>query len=61
MDDYLMQLIKNHRYDVDDVMPLVGFYLARMREISAVRLIVTGKAVGAAEEGIRSRLRATYA
>ena len=50
MDDYLMQLIKNHRYDVDDVMPLVGFYLARVREISAVRLIVTGKAVGAAEE-----------
>lgn len=61
MDDYLLQLIKNHRYDVDNVMPLVGFYLARMREISAVRLIVTGKAVGAAEEGIRSRLRATYA
>ena len=42
-------------------MPVVGFYLARLGEISAVRLIVTGKAVGAAEEGIRSRLRATYA
>lgn len=61
MDDYLFSLIEPHRFDIDSVLPLISYFMAREREAAAVRLIVTAKAVNAPQEALNSRLRALYA
>lgn len=60
-EDYQTALFRTHRYEVDTILPLVGYWLAREREAGAVRLIITAKAVGAGETALRLRLRMLYA
>lgn len=60
-DDYLIGLIRAHRYVPASVLPLIGYFLAREREASAVRLIATAKAAHVDQEHITERLRELYA
>lgn len=59
-DDYLLSLIRPHRYEPTSVLPLVGYLLARTRESQAIRLLATAKAAGAGQDKIFARLRALY-
>jgi V/A-type H+-transporting ATPase subunit C len=59
-DNYLMQLIKLGKYDMQSLRPVLGYYLAREQEAKCVRLIVTAKRNGLAEQVIAERLREVY-
>ena len=59
-DDYLLSLIRPHRYEPTSVLPLIGYLLARTRESQAIRLLATAKAAGAGQDKIFARLRALY-
>ncbi len=60
-DDYLLGLIRPHRYETSSILPLIGYLLAREREAAALRLIVTAKDARVSEEAVLTRLRALYA
>lgn len=59
-DDYLISLLRPHRYKPTSILPLVGYLLARTRESQAVRLLVTAKAASVSQDKILARLRALY-
>ncbi len=59
-DDDLLSLVNSHRHDVLTIFPLIGYYLARQREASAVRLILTVKRNGLDDSVIQERLRKLY-
>lgn len=59
-DDYLLSLIKPHRYDVTTIYPIVGYLLAKQREAQAIRLIITVKRNGLDDAVIGERLRELY-
>ena len=61
LDDYLLSLVRPGRYNVEGLLPLVGYFLACEREATAVRLIAAAKAVGASVEKLEENLRQTYA
>lgn len=59
-DDYLISLIRPHRYEPTSILPLIGYLLARTRESQAIRMLATGKAAGVGQEMLLARLRALY-
>lgn len=59
-EDYLLGLLRPHRYEPTSILPLVGYLLARTRESQAVRLLATAKATGVSQEKLSSCLRALY-
>ena len=59
-DDYLLSLIKPHRYDVTTIYPIVGYLFAKRREAQAIRLIITVKRNGLDDAVIGERLRELY-
>lgn len=59
-DDYLMLLVKSHRYERMTIFPIVGYLFAREREAKAVRLILTVKRNGLDDAVIQERLRELY-
>ncbi|MEF9894247.1 MAG: V-type ATPase subunit [Clostridia bacterium] len=59
-DDYLLGLLRPHRYEPTSVLPLIGYLLARSREAMAVRLLAAAKTTGVKSERIMERLRALY-
>lgn len=59
-DDYIMGLAKSAKYITVGGEVAVGYLIARLREISAVRIIVSGKRTGQSEAEIRGRLRELY-
>ena len=59
-DDYLLSLVRPHRYEPTSLLPLVGYLLARTRESQVIRLLATAKAAGAGQDKIFARLRALY-
>lgn len=59
-DNYLVSLLRAHRYENDTVYPVIGYYLARDREAKAIRLIVTAKRNGLDDAVIAERLRELY-
>lgn len=61
MDDYLLALIRPHRYESQSVLPLIGYLLAREREAAAVRLVATAKEAQVPGEKLTERLRELYA
>lgn len=60
LEDHQLSLLKPHRYALDSIVPLVGYLLAREREASAVRLIVTAKAAKVPEGALSTRMRRLY-
>lgn len=59
-DDYVMGLAKGAKYITVGGEVAVGYLIARLREIGAVRIIVSGKRTGQGEAEIRGRLRELY-
>ncbi len=59
-DDRLIALVRDHRFDTDTIYPVLGYYLARVREAQAVRLIITAKRNGLDDNVIAERLRVLY-
>ncbi len=60
IDDYLTSLLRPHRYDVNSILPLIGYLVAREREAAAVRLVLTAKAARLPQERLTERLRELY-
>lgn len=59
-DDQAMELIKGQKAEYESAGPLFAYAVAKRREIDTVRVILSGKHNGLAEEKIRERLRETY-
>lgn len=60
-EDYLLSLIRPHRYEPLTVMPLVGYLLAKEREASLVRLVLSARLAGFTGDQLLERLREDYA
>ena len=59
-DNRLMEKIRPQKYVTSSVSPLAAWLLARENEIKTVRVILSGKRNGLADEAIRERLREMY-
>ncbi len=59
-DNRMMAKIKPQKYNAFGIGPLAAYILARENEIKSVRILLTGKRNGLAEEKIRERLREMY-
>ena len=59
-DDFLLSLVKEHKYDALTMYPVYGYYFAREREAKAVRLIMTVKRNGLEDSVIQERLCELY-
>ncbi len=59
-DNYLLSLVKEHKEELDTMMPILGFMLAKEQEAKCVRLIVTAKRNDLPADVIRERLRELY-
>jgi len=62
IDGYLLSVIRPHRHDIDNALPLIWYLLSREREVSSLRLIISAKAARLhAARFIDERMRALYA
>ena len=59
-DSFLIRRLQPQRYNPFTIGPLAGYLLARESEIKSVRLILSAKRNGLAEQTIRERLRECY-
>lgn len=59
-DNYLLSLFASHKYETDSIYPIIGYYLAKEREGSAVRLILTAKHMRLPDSVIAERLVTLY-
>ena len=59
-DDYKTRLLRSHRHDVGNILPLIGYLVARERESMAIRLILTARSAGVGQEALMERLREAY-
>ena len=59
-DNRMMQTMQPQKYQSFSVGPLVAYVLARENEIKTVRIIVSGKRSGLADDSIRERVREMY-
>ena len=60
-DNYLISMLKQTKYAIFGIEPLVTYYLAKEMEIKNARIIMVGKINGLGQHAIRERLRDTYA
>jgi|LSQX01.3.fsa_nt_gb V/A-type H+-transporting ATPase subunit C len=59
-DNYLMDLLKETKFAIFGIEPLVTYLLAKELEIKNVRIVMVGKINQLAQDVIRERLRETY-
>ena len=59
-DDYLLSLLKEQRYDMFGIGPLMGYYIAKQHEASAVRMVMTAKQGGIDPDVVSKRLKELY-
>jgi len=59
-DNYTIEHIKQQKYNPFSISPLAAYILARENEIKTVRILLSGKLNGLAEDSIRERLREMY-
>ncbi len=59
-DNYLMEMLRQEKYEVFTVGPLVAYVLARENEIKTVGIILSGKRNGLSDDSIRERIRVMY-
>ncbi len=59
-DDCLMEMLREEKYEVFTVGPLVAYILARENEIKTVGIILSGKLNGLSDDSIRERIRVMY-
>ena len=59
-DDLKIKYVQTAKYVTAGVEPILAFYVAKEMELKNLRMILTGKLVGIAEETLKERLRETY-
>ena len=59
-DNYLLNYIKQTKFAILGVEPLLGYLLAKEHEMKLIRIIMIGKLNELPSESIRERLRETY-
>ncbi len=59
-DDIKVRYIQGAKFVTTGVEPIAAFYIAKESEIKNLRMVLTGKLAGIAEETIKERLRETY-
>ncbi len=59
-DNLIMNAVSAQKYNSFTIAPIAAYILARENEISAVRIILSGKKNGLSEDSIRERLRDMY-
>lgn len=59
-DNRLMEEIRPQKYETTSIAPLAAWLLAKENEIKTVRIILSGKQNGLADDSIRERLREMY-
>lgn len=60
LDDMKMDFVKDAVYEPFGLAPVVGYLVAKETENKNLRMILTGKIAGTANETIKERLRETY-
>ena len=55
-----IQYIQGAKFVTAGIEPVAAFYIAKENEIKNLRMVLTGKLAGIAEETIKERLRETY-
>lgn len=60
LEDYQLSIFRARRFDTDSIVPLAGYLMAREREASAVRLIITAKVARVSEDALLKRMRLLY-
>lgn len=61
VDNYLLQIFKNDKYDMFQIAPMAGYYLAKMTEIKVARMILVCIRNNVDKLLIKQRLRELYA
>ena len=59
-DDYLLSLLEKHRHDMFGIGVLMGYYVAKQREASAIRMVMTAKQGGIDADVVTKRLKELY-
>lgn len=59
-DNALVEYVSGAKYVAFGEQPLIGYLVARENELTAVRIILTGRLAGLGAESIRERLREAY-
>ena len=59
-DDIKVRYIQGAKFVTTGIEPIAAFYIAKESEIKNLRMVLTGKLAGTAEETIKERLRETY-
>ena len=59
-DDIKVRYIQGAKFITTGLEPIAAFYIAKESEIKNLRMVLTGKLAGTAEETIKERLRETY-
>lgn len=59
-DDYLMSLLRENRFDLFGIGPLMGYYIAKQREAAAVRMVMSAKQSGIDTGIVMQRLKQLY-
>lgn len=59
-DDLKIRYAQKAKYITAGVEPIAAFYVAKEIELKNLRMVLTGKLVGIAEETLKERLRETY-
>lgn len=56
-DDYLFRILKQHRHDMFGFGPIMCYYVAKQREASAIRMVMTAKLGGIDAEVVTKRVK----
>lgn len=59
-DDYLMQFVKQAKYEPLTIEPLIAYLYAVESEIKNLRMVITGKRNGISADTLKERLRMSY-
>lgn len=59
-DDYLLNVIKEHKNDVFSVAPAIAYLLAKEREADNIRLVMTAKSNGKDADFVSDRIKEMY-
>ena len=59
-DNLKIKYVQGAKYITAGIEPIAAFYVAKEMELKNLRMVLTGKMVGIAEETLKERLRETY-
>ena len=59
-DNHMMDMLRNQKYEMFTVGPIVAYVLARQNEIKTVGIVLSGKRNNLSDDYIRERIREMY-